>query len=67
MIVLHQNDGMADIFHLFEQRVGEFSVDFLIVLPIAGTEKRARVRDVAQRPQPFVGEPVVIALLFFLR
>src|SRR5579872_4203471 len=67
VVVLQQDHRPADIFHFFEQCVSEFPVDVLIVLPIAGTEQWTRVRDVAERPQTFVGESVVITLFFFFR
>ena len=66
VIILHQHDRAADVLHLFQQGVRELAVHFLIMLPVAGAEQRARVGDVAKRPEPLVGEPVVIAFLFFL-
>ena len=60
MIVLHQHDRLLDVLHLGEQRFGEALVDGAVVLPVAGAEARPLVHDVAERPQPLVGEAVVI-------
>ena len=67
MVVLHQHHGAADVLHFSQESVGELAVHFLIVLPIARPENRTRVSDVAQRPEPFVGESVVVAGFFLLR
>ncbi len=65
VIILHQDDRVFGI-HLAEDRVGEFLVHGLVLAPILGAEDGPGVRHVAERPQPFVREAVVVALLFFL-
>ena len=37
------------------------------MLPVAGAEQWAGMSNVAERPEPLVGKPVVIPLLFFFR
>src|SRR5580704_6930130 len=64
MIILHQNDGVVLAFHFFEHRAGEFAVDLLIGLPIFDAEDGAGVGDVAERPDAFVRESVVVAFFF---
>ncbi len=51
---------------LLEDRLGEQLVDLAIGLPVAGVEDRPREDDVAERPEPAVGQAVVIALLLLL-
>ena len=65
VVVLHQHDRVVAI-DLLAHRVGELAVHRDVVGPVLGAEHRARVRDVAERPQPLVGEAVVVALLFLL-
>ena len=60
VVVLHEHDRIARR-RLVDDRVGEFLVDRAIVFVVTGAEGRAHVRDVAQRPQTFVGEPGVVA------
>src|SRR5260370_3955242 len=64
MVVLHQNHRVNRAFHLFEHSVSELVVDSLVMLPIIGSEDRPGVRDVAERPKPLIGKPVVVAFLF---
>src|SRR5260370_40612808 len=64
MVVLHQNDRVKRTFHLFDDSVSELVVDSLVVFPIIGPEDRPGVRDVAERPKPLIGKPVVVAFLF---
>src|SRR5216683_2556879 len=64
MVVLHQNHRVNRAFHLFDDSVSELVVDSLVMLPIIGPEDRPGVRDVAERPKPLIGKPVVVALLF---
>ena len=66
VVILHEEQGVLDAGHFVEHGVREFAVGVLVALPIRGTENRAGVGDVAQRPEPFVREPVVVALFFFL-
>ena len=65
VIVLHKHHGVFAALHLFEQRIGKPLVHALVALPVGGAEDGPRVRDVAQRPQPFVGKAVVVLRLFF--
>ena len=65
MIILHQHDGFFLALHLLEQGVGEFPVHGAVMLPILGAEDRPRVGDVAERPESFVGESEIEALLLF--
>ena len=62
MIVLHQDDRVVGI-DFVAHRVGELLVHGAVVAPVVGAERRPRVRHVAQRPQPLVRKPVVVALL----
>src|SRR5690348_2397863 len=66
MVVLNEQDRVLRSLHFLQDGPGKLAVHLLIVLPIAGPEERTRVRDVAQRPETFVGEAVVIAFFFFL-
>ena len=65
VVVLHEDDRVVGV-DLVAHRVGEPLVDADVVLPVLGAEDRARVRDVAERPEPLVGEAVVVAVLFAL-
>ena len=66
MIVLHEDDGVGTAFHLLEHGAcAKRCVDALVALPVAGAEDGPGVRDVTERPQPFIGEAVVVARLFF--
>ena len=64
VVVLHEDDRRP-IADLFEHRVGEAPIDAHVLLPVALVELRARVGDVAERPERVVGEAVVVALFFF--
>ncbi len=66
VVILHQHDRIVFVLHFFEERPGKFPVDGLIVFPVFDAECRAGVRDVAERPQPFIGKTEVEALLLFL-
>jgi hypothetical protein len=66
VIVLHQDDRIVGI-HLLAHRIGEPLVDVAIGVPVGAAEDGPRVRDVTQRPEALVREPIVIALLFFGR
>ncbi len=54
MIILRQKNRGFRAFHFLQHHVGKAAIDALILQPIIGTEHRARVCDVAKRPQPFV-------------
>ena len=64
VVVLHQHDRVVAA-RLGHHRVGEALVDGLVGLPVRLAEHRPHVRHVAQRPQAFVGEAEVVALLLF--
>ncbi len=64
VVVLREKDRRLRAFHLLEDGVGKTPVNLLVVIPILGPEDGAGVRDVAERPKTFVGESVVVALLF---
>ena len=65
VVVLDQHDRVVAA-GLGDHRVGEALVDRPVGLPVALAEHRPHVRDVAQRPEAFVGEAVVVALLLLL-
>src|SRR6202158_2343612 len=64
MRILPQYNRCLRRFHLLDGRIGEAAIDFLISDPILGAKDGASVRDVAQRPDAFIGEAFVVALLF---
>ena len=66
VVVLHQHDRVFAA-RLGDHRVGEALVDRLVELPVGFAEHRPHVRDVAERPQPFVGEAVVVAVFLLGR
>ena len=66
MVVLHQDDGIRRL-GLLGDGVGEFPVRLVVLLPIGRAEGRSNVGDVAQGPQPLVGEAVVVARLLLVR
>src|SRR5688572_21449239 len=59
MIVLNENNWIGP-FALRDRSLRELPVHFLVLFPIGCPEGRANVSDVAQRPEPFVREPVVV-------
>ena len=61
MVVLDQHDRVLAL-RFRDDGIGELRVDGPILIPVGGAERRPHVGDVAQRPQPFVGEAVVVAL-----
>ena len=66
MIVLHQNERLLRIRDLLEHRIGEFTIDLLVVFPVLRAKDRPRVRDMAKGPEPLVGEPEVVAVFLFM-
>ena len=66
VVVLHQDDRVLGV-RLVGDDLGEAAVHLLVVLPVGRAEHRPRMRDMAERPEAFVGEAVVVALLFFRR
>jgi len=67
VIILHQDHRPLRVFDLLQQGLGELAVDCLIPLPVHVAKDGSGMRDVAERPQAFVGEAVVIAFFLFLR
>ena len=67
VVVLHEDDRVVGVDLVARRRRAKRSVDLLVVLPVLAAEDRPRVRDVAERPEPLVGEAVVVALLFLRR
>ncbi len=65
VIVLDEHDRIVAV-RFGDDRVGEALVDFLILEPVGTAEDRMRMGQVAQRPQRFVREAVVVALFLFL-
>ena len=65
VVILDEDDRIVGV-RRGDDLLGEALVDHLVVVPIRDAEHRAHVGDVAERPQPFVGEPVVVAFLFLL-
>ena len=57
---------MVHALHFFQYRICEPAVGPFIVLPVGATKHRARVRNMTERPQPFVGKTVVVTFFFFL-
>ena len=66
VVVLHQHHGVLRL-RLGDDRVREPRIDGAVVLEVAGAKRGPHVRDVAQRPQAFVGEAAVVAALFLGR
>ena len=64
VVVLHEHHGVIGQ-GLCHHRIGKALVDRLVGLPVRLAEDRPHVGHVAQRPQPFVGKAVVVALLLF--
>jgi hypothetical protein len=65
VVILHEDDRVFGA-RLGTDRGGKALVHFDVLLPVAGAEHGPHVRDVTQRPQPFVREAVVIAALLLL-
>ena len=66
MVILHQHDRVVGA-RLVGDDVGEAAIHRLVMLPVRRAEDRARMRDVAERPETFVREAEVITLLLLLR
>ena len=65
MVILDEHECRPTV-GLLEDRIAEEGIDFAVGLPILELKNRAGERDVAERPEPFVGQAVVVAFLFFL-
>jgi len=66
VIILRQQNRRFRPLHFLQDRVGKPPVDFLILQPVFRPENRPRMRDVAERPQPFVRKSLVVAFIFFI-
>ena len=66
VIVLDEDQRRFGVLDLVQHRVGELAVHLQVVSPVVRPEDRARVHDVAQRPQALVGEAGVVSLLLLL-
>jgi len=65
VVVLRKDDGGGDVSHFLENGVGEALINALILAPVFGAKDGARVGDVAERPEAFVGETFIVAAIFF--
>jgi hypothetical protein len=65
VIVLHQDEWELGV-DLLAHRRGESRVHRLVHLEVVGPEDRLDARSMAQRPQPLVGEPIVIAAFLII-
>ena len=61
VIVLHEHDRIVAA-GFGGHRVREALIDALVLQPVAAAEDRMRVRQMAERPQRFVREAVVVAV-----
>ena len=66
VVILHQHDGRFCP-GLAGHGPGELAIHRDILRPVARAEGRPHMGDVAQRPEAFVGQPVVIAGFFLGR
>ena len=62
MEILYQDHGTVGV-RFGGHDLGELGVHFLVGAPIAGAKRRPHIGQMAQRPQPFIGEPIVVSLL----
>src|ERR1700676_1678443 len=67
LVILHQNQRLLAVFHLFQQSISEFAIDRLILLPVSSAKNGAGMRDMAERPKSFIREAVIVAFFLFLR
>jgi hypothetical protein len=63
VVILHKDDRVLAV-RLVGDDLSEATIHVLVVLPVRRAEYRARMRDVAKRPESFIGEAEVVALLF---
>ena len=62
VVVLHQHHRIVGI-GLLAHGLGELAIDLGVGGPVVAAEDRPHVGQVAQRPQTFVGQTVVVAAL----
>ena len=67
MIILHQHQRLLAVLHFLQQGVGEFFVHVAIVAPVFGPKQRPGMGDMAEGPQAFIGEAIVVAFFLFRR
>ena len=66
VVILHKYHRLRAVLHFIQQRIGKPPVHTLIALPVGGAKDGPRVRDVAERPEPLIGEAIVVLRLLFL-
>ena len=66
VVILHQHHRVVAV-RFLDNCIGKALVDLDILLPVAVSEHRPNVGNMAQRPETFVGKAVIVALLLFLR
>ena len=64
VVILNKQGRLFRAGHLVQHRFGKLPVHLFIMFPILGSEQRPRMRDMAERPQAFVSEAVVVAFFF---
>ena len=67
VIVLNEHERLIGVLHLLQHRFGEHLVHALVLLPVGGAERRTRMGNVAERPEPFVRKAEVVAVLLRFR
>ena len=65
MIILHEHDRIIG-FGFLNNGHRKPLIDLPVLLPVGGSKDRADMGQMAQRPEPFIGKSVVVAV-FFLR
>ena len=64
MEILDQNHRAVGV-RFRRHHLGELGVHLFVGAPVAGAKRRPHVGQMAQRPQPFIGKSVVVALFLF--
>ncbi len=67
MVILNQHEWPVCAFNLFEDCRCKFLIHALVMLPIRGAKNGTRMGNMAERPNSFVREAEIVALLLFLR
>src|SRR5262245_7648319 len=67
VIVLNQDECPFRARNLIENGLRKLLIDVFVTLPIRGAKNGTRVSDMAEGPNSFVRETIVVALLIFLR
>src|SRR5579872_6501529 len=63
MVIMDENRRLLRALHFLKQSFCELFVGRPVLLPVGFAKDRARMSDVAQRPEAFVGESKVISVL----